>query len=417
MASITERFGGVGDAGSGEGEREDGVGGRPLAAVFLVVQINVIGLGVVIPLLPFYAEQFGASPLVIGPIFASFGPSQFVGVPRLGWCSDRFGRRPILLLSLVGSVVGFVLLALAQSLAVIFLARVVDGATGGNISTARAVIADVTKAEDRARGFGTIGAAFGVGLILGPALGGFLAGFGCRVPAWTAAGMAVAAGALCWVWLPETKPAGATPHDWPWTDARRLLARPTVARYLGTDLGWWTLFGAFQTTFPLFVAARLRYGATGTGLLLAYLGAINALVQLRLIGPIADRLGDRRTWSLGLGIATLGMAGLALAPTSLLLVAALRRRRGNRAGEPVPGEPGQPDGPAGGAGAVAGDRRGDREPGARHRPALGQRPARTGGGGAILRLGRARAAGARTLESASAGAGRGRERRRHHPIP
>ena len=148
---------------------------RPLLIIFLTIFVNLVGFGIIIPLLPFYAETFGASPLVVGLLFAVFSLCQLVASPALGDLSDRYGRRPVLVFSLAGTVVSFVMLALAHSLAMLFLARIVDGLSGGNISTARAYVADVTEPKDRARAYGLIGAAFGLGFIFGPALSGVLA--------------------------------------------------------------------------------------------------------------------------------------------------------------------------------------------------------------------------------------------------
>ena len=141
---------------------------RPLLVIFLTIFVNLVGFGIIIPLLPFYAETFGASPLVVGLLFAVFSLCQLVAAPILGDLSDRYGRRPILIVSLIGTVVSFVMLALAQSLTMLFIARIVDGLSGGNISTARAYVADVTEPKDRSRAYGLIGAAFGLGFILGP---------------------------------------------------------------------------------------------------------------------------------------------------------------------------------------------------------------------------------------------------------
>ena len=133
---------------------------RPLVIIFLTILVNLVGFGIIIPLLPFYAETFGASPLVIGLLFASFSLSQLVAAPILGDLSDRIGRRPILLFSLLGTVVSFAMLALAHGLAMLFAARIVDGLSGGNITTARAYIADISTEENRAKSFGLLGAAF-----------------------------------------------------------------------------------------------------------------------------------------------------------------------------------------------------------------------------------------------------------------
>src|SRR5215218_10415141 len=148
---------------------------RPLLVIFLTIFVNLVGFGIIIPLLPFYAETFGASPLVIGLLFASFSVAQLVASPILGELSDRWGRRPVLILSLFGTVISFVMLALAHSLAMLFAARIVDGLSGGNITTARAYIGDIATDENRAKYFGLLGASFGLGFIIGPGLSGAFA--------------------------------------------------------------------------------------------------------------------------------------------------------------------------------------------------------------------------------------------------
>src|SRR5438034_6135445 len=177
---------------------------RPLLIIFLTIFVNLVGFGIIIPLLPFYAQTFGASPLVIGLLFAIFSLCQLIAAPALGDLSDRYGRRPVLIFSLLGTVASFVMLALAQTLTVLFLARIVDGLSGGNISTARAYVADITEPKDRARAYGLIGAAFGLGFILGPALSGVLSKVSYTAPIWAAAALTLVATAMAWLWLPET---------------------------------------------------------------------------------------------------------------------------------------------------------------------------------------------------------------------
>src|SRR5213078_4019408 len=176
-------------AGPGGRSLSDDPMTRPLLIIFLTIFVNLIGFGIIIPLLPFYAETFGASPLVIGLLFAVFSLCQLAAAPALGDLSDRYGRRPILVFSLAGTVVSFVMLAMAHSILMLFLARIVDGLSGGNISTARAYVADVTEPKDRARAYGLIGAAFGLGFIMGPALSGLLAQVSYTAPIWAAAAL------------------------------------------------------------------------------------------------------------------------------------------------------------------------------------------------------------------------------------
>src|SRR6476469_8136376 len=173
---------------------------RPLLIIFLTIFVNLVGFGIIVALLPFYAETFGASPVVIGLLFAVFSLCQLAAAPALGDLSDHYGRRPVLIFSLLGTVVSFAMLALAHSVALLFAARLVDGLSGGNISTARAYVADVTEPKDRARAYGLIGAAFGLGFILGPALSGLLAGISYTAPIWAAAAVTLIATAMAYFW-------------------------------------------------------------------------------------------------------------------------------------------------------------------------------------------------------------------------
>src|SRR5437773_7961104 len=231
---------------------------RPLLIIFLTIFVNLVGFGIIVPLLPFYAESFGASPLVIGLLFAVFSLCQLAAAPALGDLSDRYGRRPILIFSLLGTVVSFVMLALAHSIAMLFLARIVDGLSGGNISTARAYIADITEPKDRARAYGLIGAAFGLGFILGPAISGILARVSYTAPIWAAAAITLVATGVAWAWLPETVHRVHAGVGNPFRYLPELLGRPVVRRVLAIDFVYWFAFSIFQTTFALY--AQRRFG-------------------------------------------------------------------------------------------------------------------------------------------------------------
>src|SRR5262252_2768120 len=280
---------------------------RPLLIIFLTIFVNLIGFGIIIPLLPFYAEKFGAPPIVIGLLFAIFSLCQLVAAPVLGDLSDRWGRRPVLVFSLVGTVVSFVMLALAQSIAMLFAARIVDGLSGGNISTARAYVADVTEPKDRARAYGLIGAAFGLGFILGPALSGMLAGISITAPIWAAAALTLVATLMAWLWLPETVHRARAGAGNPFSYLPELVRRPQVRRVLAIDFVYWFAFAMFQTTFALFCAARFGFDAARTGYFFAAFGLLGAVIQGGFIRPVVARLGDKPVFRLGL---LFGAAGL-----------------------------------------------------------------------------------------------------------
>jgi multidrug resistance protein len=296
---------------------------RPLLIIFLTIFVNLIGFGIIVPLLPFYAETFGASPVVIGLLFAVFSLCQLIAAPALGDLSDRYGRRPVLVFSLAGTVVSFVMLALAQSVVMLFLARIVDGLSGGNISTARAYVADITEPKDRARAYGLIGAAFGLGFIMGPALSGVLARVSYTAPIWAAAALTLVATAMAWLWLPETVHRAQAGAGNPLSYLPELLRRPVMRRVLTIDFIYWFSFAIFQTTFSLFVAARFGFDASRTGYLFAGFGVLGAVIQGGLIRPIVRRAGDKATFIAGILFSCLGLVAGALAHSVALFVLAL----------------------------------------------------------------------------------------------
>ena len=296
---------------------------RPLLVIFLTIFVNLVGFGIIIPLLPFYARTFGASPIVIGLLFASFSLAQLIASPLLGELSDRWGRRPVLILSLVGTVISFAMLAVAQSLVMLFAARIVDGLSGGNITTARAYIADITTEDDRASAYGLLGAAFGLGFIVGPALGAVLSYISYTAPIWAAAFITLVATVLAWRWLPETVHRAHAGSGPPWRALRHLGGRPGLRRLLGIDFLYWMSFAVYQTTFALFGARRFGFDATHTGYLFSAFGALGVIVQGGLVGPIVRVAGNHRTLVFGLICTALGWGGSALTHSVPLFVALL----------------------------------------------------------------------------------------------
>jgi DHA1 family tetracycline resistance protein-like MFS transporter len=296
---------------------------RPLLVIFLTIFVNLVGFGIIIPLLPFYAETFGASPLVVGLLFAVFSLCQLVAAPILGDLSDRYGRRPILIVSLIGTVISFVMLALAQSVAMLFIARIVDGLSGGNISTARAYVADVTEPQDRSRAFGLIGAAFGLGFIFGPAISALLAPISYTAPIWAAAAITLVATAMAWFWLPETVHRAHAGTGMPFRNLVSIMGRPALRRVLVMDFSYWFAFAMFQTTFALFAAARFGFDAARTASFFAAFAVLGAIVQGVFIRTIVQRLGDKRTLMLGLIFAAFGLLAATLTHRVELFAAAL----------------------------------------------------------------------------------------------
>ena len=296
---------------------------RPLLIIFLTILVNLIGFGIIIPLLPFYAATFGASPLEIGLLFAAFSLAQLFASPVLGAWSDRWGRRPILIFSLAGTVVSFVMLALAKSLTMLFLARIVDGLSGGNITTARAYIGDIATPENRAKLFGLLGAAFGLGFIIGPGLSGLFAQISYTAPIWAAAAVTVVAMLLAIFWLPETVHRVNAVSGSAWKALRELSDRPSLRLLFTIDFLYWGSFAVYQTTFALFGARRFNFDAAHTGYLLAAFGFLGVIVQAAMVGPVVTKLGERRTLTIGLLFAAAGWGGSAMTHSLPVFIAML----------------------------------------------------------------------------------------------
>ena len=299
---------------------------KPLFSIFLIVFIDMLGFGLILPLLPYYAETYGASDTVVGLLVASYAAAQLIGAPILGRLSDRFGRRPILLLSLIGTLLGFLLLGFAKTLLILFAARILDGLTGGNISVAQAYISDVTDAKNRAKGLGMIGAAFGLGFIIGPASGGLLSQWGYAVPAFVAAGLVTINLLMVAFWLPESltpeKRASMTERK-PAVTLTALFAalkRPFSGPLLITRFFFGLAFAIFQTIFALYALRRFNLGATETGFILTYVGVLAAVVQGGLVGRLSDRYRDDILITVSVAIMALSLLGWALAPSVIVLL-------------------------------------------------------------------------------------------------
>jgi len=286
----------------------------PLGIVFTTVVIDLIGFGIVVPILPLWAEDLGASPTIVGVLTAVYSLMQFIFAPVLGRLSDKFGRRPVILASLLGTAVSSLLIGLANSVLLLFIARILNGISGASYSTAQAYVADITTPQTRARGMGLIGAAFGIGFVIGPAFGALFALIDHRVPFFAAALLALANLLIAWKRLPEPERKRA-----PLTSRRVLMARafrdPALApliliTFLGT-----AAFSGMETTFALFGERRFDFGLAEAGAVFAFVGLAAAIVQGKALGPLVDRHGER----------TIMMTGLLLTGVALALLAVTTR--------------------------------------------------------------------------------------------
>jgi DHA1 family tetracycline resistance protein-like MFS transporter len=299
----------------------------PLVVIFVTVFIDLLGFGIIIPLLPFYAESFGASAFVIGLLGTSFSLMQFLFSPIWGRWSDRIGRKPIILVGLMGSCLSYLGLALSTSLTLLFVSRIVGGIAGANIPTAQAYIADVTTPENRARGMGMVGAAFGLGFIFGPAIGGVLSRFGPETPMWVASALCLANFIAAWFLLPESRAANAATKQLGRMDAfRQAMAKPTLLLCLGLFFLVTFAFSGFETTFAIFSEAKFGFTSSTIGFVFAFIGVVLALVQGVLVHKVVKVIGEPRLIPLAIGAVAIGLGMVPFAwsvPTLLVALAVL----------------------------------------------------------------------------------------------
>ncbi len=297
----------------------------PLSIIFITIFVDLLGFGLVIPALPFYAESYGASPVTIGLLSMSFSLMQFLFAPFWGRISDRVGRRPIILLSLAGSCGAFLIFGLAQSLSLLFVARILAGIlSSASLPTAQAFIADSTTPENRAKGMGLIGAAFGLGFIFGPALGGLLTRFGYGTPALVASGLAGANFVWAYFSLPESlheKHRRVTASYLSPSRLKETFGDGRMALLLAIFFLHVFAFSNMESTFALFGEHRIGLTAFGVGALLAEVGIIAAIVQGLMTGALTRKFGEVNLTIAGLGIMALGLFLTAVVTTLAQMIA------------------------------------------------------------------------------------------------
>jgi DHA1 family tetracycline resistance protein-like MFS transporter len=300
-------------------------GQRALIFIFCAVTLDIMALGLVIPVLPTLVLGFmdgdTADAAQIFGVFATvWAAMQFLFSPILGALSDRHGRRPVILLSCLGLGLDYVFMALAPSLLLLFVGRVISGITSATIATASAYIADIAPPEERARAFGMIGVAFGLGFVIGPAIGGLLGGFDPRLPFWVAAGLCLANVAFGWFVLPESlPPERRMAFEWrranPLGSLKLLRSHRQLLGLAGVDFLGQLAHQVLPAVFVLYTLHRYGWGEAAVGLALAGVGITSAVVQGTLVGPLVSRWGERRTLVAGLLLGAAGMAIYGLAPT------------------------------------------------------------------------------------------------------
>jgi multidrug resistance protein len=299
----------------------------PLGIVFTTVLIDLIGFGIVIPIVPLYAQQFGASAVQIGLLTGSYALMQLIFAPIWGRVSDRYGRRPVILGSLVGSSVAWLMFGFAGALWVLFVARILDGISGASYAAAQAYVADITTDEDRVRGMGLIGAAFGLGFIIGPGIGGALGAIDPRLPFIAAAVVAMANFVIAWKRLPETRPRGS--HTGAAQSRWSALGQAVASRDIG-PLIWISFiaslgFVGMESVFALYGNHKFGFGLAQTGLIFMFIGLFAAIVQGGLAHRLTARMGEWPVLRTGLWLtaASLILLGLVDQVWALLPVLAL----------------------------------------------------------------------------------------------
>jgi multidrug resistance protein len=290
---------------------------RRLAVLIAVNFVDMLGFMIVLPLLPFYALKLNASPETIGRLIASFSIAQLLAAPIWGRLSDRYGRRPALLIGLSASAVAYVVFGLASSVWLLFLSRLVQGAGGGTTGVAQAYVADTVQPSDRARALGWLSAATSAGVMVGPAIGSFAARFGQVAPGMFAAALCLINVFFAWKWLPESRKEpsaiASRPRKPAWYPAWIALRHPTtpIARLLWIYGVGMLAFASMTSILALYLGAEFGINETTIGYIFLYVGVLSFVMRSLLLGPIVDRIGE--TWAMRIGTVLL-VLGLALYP-------------------------------------------------------------------------------------------------------
>ncbi len=298
---------------------------RQLLVLIAVAFVDMIGFMLILPLLPFYALRLNATPAQVGWIFAAFSIAQLISAPVWGRVSDRYGRRPALLIGLLASAVAYVVFGFADTLLLLFLSRFVQGAGGGTTGVAQAYVADTVRPSDRARALGWLSSATAAGLIVGPIVGAGATMLGTAAPGFLAAGLCLLNAVFAWRWLPESRvlePGPAAPARAIWAPALQVLTTPRapVSRMIWVYGVAMLAFSGITSVLPLYLEASFGVNERTFGLFLAYFGVLSLVMRILLLGPIVDRLGERGTVRVGCVVLMLGCL-LYPAPDSLVLLA------------------------------------------------------------------------------------------------
>lgn len=284
--------------------------------------LDLVGFGIVVPILALYAERFGASGLTVGLLFTSFSLAQFLAAPLLGRLSDRIGRKPVIVISLIGTAFGSVLTGAANGLVLLFVGRIIDGGSGGSLAVAQAAVADLAEPAERPRLMGLLGAAFGVGFVVGPAIGGLASLGGAHVPFYVAGALAAANAVAAWIRVPETNTMhrGAPAHH---VESTRRALSPVLRRLAIVGFFTTVAFTAFESTFALL--GQRRFGLTQSGAAVVFLciGLVLVAVQGGLYGRLVERFGTKRIYLAGLALLAAGLAATAGSSRWAVLVIAL----------------------------------------------------------------------------------------------
>jgi DHA1 family tetracycline resistance protein-like MFS transporter len=288
--------------------------------IWTTVALDLVGFGIIVPILGRYAERFGANGLQVGLMFASFSVAQMVFAPILGRISDKVGRKPVIVFSLIGTAVGSFVTGAAGALWVLFLGRILDGASGASVAVAQGAIADIAPPEQRARLMGMLGAAFGVGFVVGPALGGLAALGGPHVPFYLAGSIAAVNAIAAMIRLPETKPDTSHITE---KHQRGTALSPALKRFALVGFLSMLGFAGFEATFSIWGEKQFGFTEGSASIVFVFVGVTLVAVQGGLIGPLTQRLGSRKLLRIGLSLVAVGLLLLGLSNTWPLLFVAL----------------------------------------------------------------------------------------------